>query len=188
MTLITGPSANREPDRAQAREEGGPARRVGSGFTLLELIVILGLVGVLLAMAAPSLRGFMGSRQTADAAAQVLALTQWAGSRAAAQGNVYRLNLDTQANTYWLTMQQGGEFVDLGSEFGRRFKLPEGAAATLRRPAGSEPRAYIAFYPTGRTEEVTIELRGRQGEVFRVVCESATEAFHIVSPSEASKS
>jgi len=78
--------------------------------------------------------------------------------------------------------------VDLGSEFGRRFKLPEGAAATLRRPAGSEPRAYIAFYPTGRTEEVTIELRGRQGEVFRVVCESATEAFHIVSPSEASKS
>jgi prepilin-type N-terminal cleavage/methylation domain-containing protein len=185
--LTTGRNTNRGV-HAPATGRRGPRRRADRAFTLLELIVVLGLVGVLLAMAAPSLRGFMGSRQTADAAAQVLALTQWAGSRAAAEGTIYRLNVDAQANTYWLTLQQGGEFVDLGSEFGRRFKLPEGTTATLRRPTGSEPRAYIEFYPNGRTEEVTMELRGRQGEVFRVVCESATEAFHIVSPSEASKS
>jgi len=143
---------------------------------------------MLLALAAPSLRGFMASRQTADAAAQVLALTQLAGSRAVAQGSVYRLNIDPQTGTYWLSVQQGGTFVDLNCEFGRRFRLPEGASVCLRTPAAGAPPSYVQFYPNGRTEEATVELTGRQGEVFQVVCDSATEAFRVVSPAEASRS
>ena len=155
------------------------------GFTLLELIVVLGLVGVLLGLAAPSLKGFFASRQTADAAAQILALTQWAGSRAAAQGAMYRLNIDEQAGAYWLTIQQEGAFVDLGCEFGRRFLLPEGTTVRVQSPWGGASLSYIEFYPSGRTEEATIELEGRQGEVYQVTCESATEAFRVVSPQEA---
>jgi len=147
--------------------------------------VVLGLIGVLLALAAPSLRGFLASRQTADAAAQVLALTQLAGSRAAAQGSVYRLNIDPQTNTYWLSVQQAGAFVDLNCEFGRRFRLPEGATVRVLPPSGGSPPPYIQFYPNGRTEEATIEVTGRQGEVFQVICDSATEAFRVVSPAEA---
>jgi type II secretion system protein H len=163
------------PVRASARR----------GFTLLELVLVLGLVGVLLAMVAPSLKGFFGSRQTADAAAQVLALTHMAGTRAVTQGSVYRLNIDSQSNTYWLSMQQAGEFVDLGCEFGRRFQFPEGTTVTVRTPEGTAASSYIDFRPNGRTEEATIELRGRQGEVYQVMCESATERFHVVTPAEA---
>ena len=184
-TLTTGPNADRGPVHAWADGPCGPPRRAGGGFTLLELIVVLGLVGVLLALAAPSLRGFMGSRQTANAAAQVLALTQWAGSRAVAQGSVYRLNIDSQTNVYWLTVQQAGAFVDLNCEFGRRFQFPEGTTVSVRSPLGGAPVSYIEFYPSGRTVEALIELKGRQGELFQVICESATEAFHVVSPSEA---
>jgi prepilin-type N-terminal cleavage/methylation domain-containing protein len=159
----------------------------GGGFTLLELIVVLGLVGVLLGLAAPSLRGFFASRQTADAAAQMLALTQLAGTRAASQGTVYRLNVDVQSNTYWLSMQQAGMFVDLNCEFGRRFRLPEGTTVRVQIPMVDASASYIEFYPTGRTEEAMIELRGRQGEVYQIICESATEAFHVVSPTEAQR-
>ena len=186
--MTTGRSVSRDKDRSWRDRPSVRQRRAGGGFTLLELIVVLGLVGVLLALAAPSLRGFFASRKTADAAAQVLALTQWAGSRAAAQGSVYRLNIDSQTNTYWLTVQQSGAFVDLNCEFGRRFQLPEGTTVSVRSPVRGSPIAYIEFYPSGRTEEATIELRGLQGEVFQVTCESATEAFRVVSPAEAQRS
>lgn len=154
------------------------------GFTLLELIVVLGLIGLLLGLAAPSLRGFLGSRRTADAAAQILALTQWAGSRAAAQGQVYRLNIDPQMRMYWLTVQEGEGFVDLGSEFGRRFQLPEGTTVGVQSPLRGAAITTLDFYPSGRTEEATIVLRDAGGEVFQIVCESPTEAFHVVSSTE----
>jgi Tfp pilus assembly protein FimT len=142
---------------------------------------------MLLALAAPSLRGFFASRQTADAAAQMLALTQLAGSRSAAQGAVYRLNIDPKTNTYWLTYQQGGTFVNLSCEFGRCFQLPEGTTMHIRCPSGDQPVPYIEFYPTGRTDEASIELVGIQGEVYQLLCESVTEGFRVVSPEEASR-
>ena len=146
---------------------------------------MLGLIGILLGLASPSLKGFFQSRKTADTTAQMLALTQLAGTRAVAQGTVYRLNIDLQSNTYWLTMQQAGMFVDLNCEFGRRFQLPEGTTVRVQAPSAGSPMSCIDFYPSGRTDEATIELRGRQGDVYQLVCESATEAFHVISPAEA---
>ena len=83
-----------------------PKRR--GAFTLLELILVLVLISVLLGIAAPSLRGFVGARRSADAAAQVLAMANYARSQAIAQGTVYRLNVDATENVYWLTILSGG--------------------------------------------------------------------------------
>jgi len=148
---------------------------------------VLGLVGILLGLAAPSLRGFFTARQTADAAAQMLALTQLAGTRAVAQGTVYRLNIDLQSNAYWLSKQEAGTFVDLNCEFGRRFQFPEGTTVRVQAPSAGSPLSCIDFYPSGRTDEATIELRGRQGDVYQLVCESATESFRVISPNEAQR-
>jgi prepilin-type N-terminal cleavage/methylation domain-containing protein len=182
MTLIIGRSNNPAP----AEAVGGPVRR--GGFTLLELIIVMGLVGMLLGLAAPAMRGFMSSRQTADAAAQVLALTQLASSRAAAQGTMYRLNVDVETKGYWLSMQKAGQFVDLDTDLGCRFTLPEGTAMRLVLPADKAARSYIEFYPNGRTEQATLELTGPRGEVYQVVCESATESFRVVTPLDANQS
>ena len=92
------------------------------------------IICTVLAMAAPSLGGFFGSRQTADAAAQIVALTQLARSQAVAEGRIYRLNLDVEGGTYWLTVQQGGTFERLGSEFGRIFSLPQGTLVSWEAP------------------------------------------------------
>lgn len=147
--------------------------------------MVLVLVSTVLAMAAPSLRGFVGGRQTAETAARVLSLTQFARSQAAAQGRVYRLNIDAKEKTYWLTMQRAGAFVPLESEYGRRFQFPDGVSVRLELPLRNNNASYIQFYPNGRTDEARIELTGQQGEVLEVTCPSATERFRIVSPSEA---
>jgi len=185
MTLITGPKNRRlrRAPRGGVAQARRPSRRSAGGFTLLELILVLLIISVVLAMAAPSLRGFVRGRRTADAASQLLAMTQWARSQAAAEGCLYRLNVDAQAGTYWLSVERGGAFVKLDGEYGRHFRLPDGVTASLETPANNSA-AYIRFRPNGRCDEATIELRGRQGEVFRVTCDSATERFRIASAEE----
>jgi len=147
--------------------------------------VVLVLISTVLAMAAPWLRGFSGGRQTAEAAAQVLSLTHLARSQAAAQGRSYRLNIDAEAKTYWLTMQQAGAFVELDCEHGRRFQFPEGVSVTLESSVAEGQASYIQFYPDGRSDQATIRLTGRGADVYEVSCQSASERFRVVSPSEA---
>ena len=135
-----------------------------------------------LAMAAPSLRGFFASRQTTDAAARIVALTRLARSQAVSEGRVYRLNLDADAGTYWLTAQEGGAFTSLGSEFGRTFLLPEGTIVSRETDVDEAPQEHIQFYPSGRTDAAAIRLVGRQGEVVDIVCQSPTELFRVIVP------
>ena len=142
------------------------------------------IICTVLAMAAPSLRGFFGSRRTADAAAQIVALTQLARTQAATEGTVYRLNLDPSKGTYWLTRAEQGSFEELRSEFGRVFSLPEGTVLEWEAQPGDPPRDHIEFHPNGRTEAAALTLTGRRGEVFWVICQSPAERFRVVAPSE----
>ncbi len=161
-----------------------PDRRRAGGFTLLELIAVLVLISTVLALAAPSLRGFVRGRQTSDAAAQVLALTHYARSQAAAQGRVYRLNIDVDAGVYWLTAAEGGAFVELRTAHGRRFVLPAGVSVRVEADASDESPIYVQFYPNGRCDLAVIQLTGARGENYQVACPSASERFVIVRPEE----
>jgi len=184
MTLITGP--NNEGRACRPMQENPVARPVAgrktlAGFTLLELVLVMVLICTVLGMASVSLRGFFSSRQTQDAAAQIVALTDFARAQAAAQGRVYRLNLDTRDGRYWLTAQTGGTFVAPASEFGRVFLLPEGTSARWDAPVGVDARGWVPFYPDGRTEGATVLLTGRQGETVQVACSSPVERFQVIA-------
>jgi Tfp pilus assembly protein FimT len=172
MTSRTGP-------RSEAPRAGA--------FTLLELIAVLVLISTVLAIAAPSLRGFVHGRQTADTAARLLALTHLARSRAVSRGCIHRLNIDVEAGTYWLTMQQAGAFVEIESDQGRQFRLPVGVSVAVDLPSAEasadESVPFILFYPDGRSDPATIGLVGAQGEVLYVTCPSVSERFRIISPS-----
>jgi len=143
------------------------------------------IICTVLAGAAPSLRGFFASRETADAAAQIVALTQFARSASVSEGRRYRLNFDKDAGVYWLTAQEKGAFENIGSEFGRVFSLPKGGRLALESTAGQVAESRVTFYPSGRIQPARIRLTGRQGEMIDVVCESPTELFHVASSEEA---
>jgi type II secretion system protein H len=152
-----------------------------AGFSLLELILVMMIMCMALAAAAPSLRGFFASRQTWDAAGQIVALAHYARSQAAAEGRTYRLNVDRHRGAYWLTAQTPTGYESPAREFGRVFKAPAGATISWES-AGPDAamRDWIAFYPDGRSEAVRLRLTGQQGEAVDVVCRSPAEPFEAV--------
>jgi prepilin-type N-terminal cleavage/methylation domain-containing protein len=155
-------------------------RRRNDGFTLLELILVMVILSTVLAMAAPSLRGFFASRQTHDAAAQILALTQLARSQAISEGIIYRLNFDTRQRTYWLTAQQSGVFEELRTGFGQVFTLPKDMVMELDGVEEEDTQMFLAFTPQGTVTAGTVRLIDRRGLALEVTCPTATESFFIV--------
>ena len=139
----------------------------------------MSLLCIIMAMAAPSLRGFGRGRGAGDCAAQIVALGGYARTQAISQGLVYRLNLDPAARTYWLTVQREKVFEFLGEESGRTFTAPDGVDINwdvLERADGR----YVEFHPSGRTEPASIQLTDADGVVTEVSCLSATELFRVV--------
>jgi prepilin-type N-terminal cleavage/methylation domain-containing protein len=149
-------------------------------MTLLELILVMVILSTVLAMAAPSLRGFFASRRTQDTAAQILTLTQLARSQAICEGVIYRLNFDTQQRTYWLTVQQAGAFEKLKTGFGQVFTLPKDVEMELDGIEEDEKDNFLAFTPHGTVTAGTVRLIDRRGQAVEVTCPTITESFSIV--------
>lgn len=149
-------------------------------FTLLELILVMVILSTVLAMAAPSLRGFFASRQMQDAAAQILTLTQLARSQAVCEGTGYRLNMDVEHGQYWLTSWRSGAFEKLKTEFGQVFTLPRDTVMQLDGVEQDGGETFVSFSPQGTNTAARIRLVDRRGQIVDVMCPAATESFCIV--------
>lgn len=150
------------------------------GFTLLELILVMLILSTVLAMAAPSLRGFFTSRKIHDTAAQILALTQLARSQAISEGIIYRLNFDTRERTYWLTAQQSGAYKIPQTGFGRKYELPKDMVLELEDVVQEEKDVFLSFTPQGTVTPGTVRLIDKRGQALEVTCPTVTESFSIV--------
>ena len=150
------------------------------GFTLLELILVMVILSTVLAMAAPSLRGFFGSRKTHDTATQILSLTQFARSQAISERIIYRLNFDTRERTYWLTAQKSGIFEMLDNEFGQIFTLPSDIVMELEDANKEDNDMFFIFTPQGTVTAGTVRLIDRRGLALEVTCPTVTESFYII--------
>jgi prepilin-type N-terminal cleavage/methylation domain-containing protein len=150
------------------------------GFTLLELILVMVILSTVLAMAAPSLRGFFASRQRHDTAAQILALTQLARSQAISEGIIYRLNFDTRQRTYWLTAQRAGVFEKLKTGFGQVYTLPKDMNVELEDLDEEEEDVFLEFTPQGTVTAGTVRIIDRRGRAIEVTCPTVTESFSVV--------
>jgi Tfp pilus assembly protein FimT len=148
-------------------------------MTLLELILVMMILSTVLALAAPSLRGFFISRRGDDAAAQILALTQYARSQAVNEGVIYRLNLDIQERTYWLTAQKAGEYERLKTEYGKTFAISKELVLEVEDIAKEDRETFLEFSPYGTVTAATIRLIDRQGRALEIACPTATESFSI---------
>ncbi len=153
-------------------------------MTLLELILVMMILSTVLAMAAPSLRGFFISRRGDDAAAQILAMTQYARSQAVSEGIIYRLNFDVQERTYWLTAQKAGTYETLKTEFGRTFTISKDLVLELEDFAQEDRDTFLEFSPYGTVTPATIRLIDRKGRTLEIACPTATESFSITECEE----
>lgn len=151
-----------------------------SGFTLIELVLVMMIVCITLAMAAPSLRGWSKGSRLRDEADTFVALTRLARSQAVTTGKPHRLYIETSTNSYQLMIQEGEEFVALDSGFGRVFELPSDYRIELRTTQEST-ESFIPFFPTGRTQPARVLISSEMGESAEIECASPAESFEVVT-------
>ena len=151
-----------------------------TGFTLIELILVMLILCTVLGLAGPSLRGFFGRRQIDNTASRLLSLTQYARSQAICEGRSYRLNIDKDRGTYWLTVRDQGAYEDPGTEWGRVLTLPTELSLELWDLTLDGSTYYVEFNSLGRLHPCTIQLVGPKGDKRNVTCRSVTESFVIV--------
>src|SRR5205823_2612303 len=118
-------------------------RRKQFGFTLIELILVMVIMATVMALAAPTLRGWSKGSKLRNSADTFIAATRWARSRAAADGAVYVVTIDAQSNTYKVQVQNGQNYADVEGQFASPVSLPDGSKI-------ESTESVINFYPTGR--------------------------------------
>lgn len=149
-------------------------------FTLIELILVLVILAIVAAAVAPSLRAFGVGRSNQDAATMVLAMADYARTQAASEGRPYRLNVDPQKGTIWLTVQDNGIFdAPTSNDFGKPFSIPDGSRITTDMPQRTDG-CYSEFQPGGRVEPAKIDITDKLGNQVEIAAASATELFRIL--------
>lgn len=169
------------------------AARSHRGFTLLELVLVLMLIGIVLGMAAPSLRGWARGSKLRDASDQFVSVARYARSQAIATGQTHRISINSEGTGYELLIQSGEEFTAPEGGIGPEFELLEGLQIRLvqrspeadaRIAQGGSSDATIDFFPTGRVEVAQVRISGPENDGFDILCATPSEGFRVLQPGE----
>ena len=90
----------------------GKARTLRSGFTLIELILVMTILTIAVSITAPALANFFRGRTLDSEARRFLSLTRQGQSRAVAEGMPMELWIDSKQNTFGLEAQPGYDPTD----------------------------------------------------------------------------
>ncbi|OGX22905.1 MAG: hypothetical protein A3J51_00795 [Omnitrophica WOR_2 bacterium RIFCSPHIGHO2_02_FULL_45_21] len=126
------------------------------GFTLLELLVVILIISITLGFLAPAFRKTFLDIQLNSSAQEMVSLMRYAQERAILENTAFRLNLDAENGTYWLTMKEQDKpdqeaYSKLRGNFGRLYTL----ARELKMEAGENA---IDFYPDGEVGYLKIKI------------------------------
>jgi len=110
-----------------------PAARLASGFTLLELLVVIVIIGIITSMAVLSVKVLGGDHEMQQEAARLQAILTQAREEAMLLGSDVGLRLDTRGYDFlrYNTLQQRWDFVT-DDPLLRARTLPDGLGLRLR--------------------------------------------------------
>ncbi len=162
MTSTTGPNSA-DPER---------------GFTLLELILVLMVVGIALSAAAPTLRMALRGSAIDNTALGIVTLARWARAQSANEARVYRLTFEPQAKYCLLTRDEGLGYALIGNDFGQPYYFGDDLTVEIERSASLVQNA-IDFYPDGTLTPAVIVLRDLQNQVVQISAATPSEEFRI---------
>jgi general secretion pathway protein H len=148
-----------------------PRRRAARGFTLLELLVVVGLIGLLSAVAVLSLEG-LGGRRVEQEAERLAALIMLARDEALMSGRDLGLRIDSERIAFvtWRFAADSRAIEWRPVEGDRELRarpLPEGIAYEFETERGARPppaapdAPQLLFLATGETEPFRIRVRER---------------------------
>ncbi|TWH64050.1 type IV fimbrial biogenesis protein FimU [Azomonas agilis] len=121
--------------------------RTQHGFTLIELMIILVLLGIFLAIAVPSFSQFISSNKALATRNELLSLLQFARAQAATERTSIRVcSTDTGTNSKWQVQRKNCE-----GEMIRSLALAAGISANTK-----DGPTEISFHYNGTAEPSTI--------------------------------
>lgn len=153
------------------------------GFTLLELILVMIILCTVLAMAAPSLRGFFSSRQIHDMSEQILIMTRYARIHAIFDSKPYRVNFDLNRQCYWISSITDSQYEPLKTSFGNYFQIPTEITLDFDDvESDSSGIYYLPFNAKGCSQQGRVRLEDNRENVLEIVCWSPSELYEIINP------
>ncbi len=150
------------------------------GVTLLELILVMVVLCTVLALAAPSMRGFFTSRAESDLANTMVALLNYASTQSISESNYYRFNYNSDKRQYWLTSMQDSSYELLDNDYGQKFDIPREIEIDTEDMDRAEGSYYIEFSPLGTKTVCRMRLQNPQKDITDILCLSSTEPFQII--------
>jgi len=137
------------------------------GFTLIELIVVITLMGITLMVALPRLEGGLFSDGTDETTRWVIANVRNLKQKAVLDQKVYQLNVSLDAQRLWISQEEMDEAVEeKAREEG--YAIPRGV--TIDNVAFSDTQRFsngtvsIGFYPKGYSDKAVIRIRNNDGD------------------------
>ena len=164
MRIRTSTVGNRKPAL------GGRARR--AGFTLLELIVVLIIMGIVLGVTGPRLVGSLGGDEVTRFSKVVASYLRNAREVSIVRNVPVEVTLDEGERSIVCLDARGGRPV-LSS-----IEIPEALRVSLRYDSG-QPSDAVHFYPLGNATGSRVVLEGEKGGSMTVAVESITGEVYI---------
>jgi general secretion pathway protein H len=146
------------------------------GFTLIEFMVVLVLLGVLLAVAYPSIGGGMATIKLKTSSREIAATLRLARSKAIRDQQVYLVGFDLAKNQLELSSEN--------LKYQKFLSLAEGISIEKVTPLKAkvewnQERYYYFFSPNGMTEGFEVILRNERGRALKIVQNSLTGSPRI---------
>lgn len=154
-------------------------RRPATGFTLLELLVVLGIMATAAALVTPSIGSGLGSWRLQAAAREVGTLAKFARNQSVARGRRLQVVLDRSRRLYWLDDVPPivADPVTAGRLGIRVFALPAGVRfgdATIGGARVGEDRVALVFFPRGDSTGGEVRVLDERGAGYGVAVDPVT--------------
>jgi type II secretion system protein H len=177
------------------------SRRGRAGFTLVELMVVIVIIGIMTAMMIPEMKGTFQDALLRSTSRELINVFDLAYSRAVSLNQLRRVHLDEKTGRYLVEKQvtENGQenFVPVDDVPGSKGELdpritveffhqpgeisPEAGTAGEASNSGNElDGTAISFYPDGTADAGDILLRDRDGFRLRLQINPVTGRVHIV--------
>ena len=164
--------------------EGKRVRQRQRGFTLLELLIVMSLMALITAVAAPNFGGALLTLQTRSAVKKVSAILRYARNQAVSTQLVHRVVFDFADGQVLLQAVDGSSHNENGSsailsptDVKQIYLLPEKVtffqAKDVQGEVSTEKFTFV-FYPAGNSSGGEITLSGKPGHFYAVTVDFVT--------------